>query len=110
MYKNLTYALIITVFITGSYLIARPFLADFYYRKGLKNEDTHWIEATTAYQKAITLDPSNAEYYSKLGRFYLRRARLQPQSKTYFLNLATTFIETNEPTYVVFPNTLVRLK
>lgn len=86
------------MFLASSYFITRPFLAD-YYRRGLEIESTNWSKAITAYQKAISLDPSNAEYHSKLAHFYLRKSKLRrsinnkskiknQKSKMHFLNLA----------------------
>jgi len=78
MRKNLIHALIIAIFIMVSYSIAKPFIADHHYRRGLDIEGTEWTEAIASYQKAINLDPTNAEYHSKLALIYLRRARLRP--------------------------------
>jgi len=78
MRKNLIYALIIAIFIMGSYSITRYGLADYHYRKALEIEGgTKWTRTVASYQKAIDLDPSNAEYHNKLAQLYLRRARHQ---------------------------------
>lgn len=81
MSYQLRHALIIAIFIMGSYSIAKPFLADHHYRRALEIEGTQWPEAIVAYHKAIDLDPSNAEYHGKLAQLYLSRSRRLPAPK-----------------------------
>jgi len=81
MSYQLRNALIIAIFILGSYSIAKPFLADYHYSRGMDLEETEYSTAVASYQKAIDLDPSNAEYHSKLGHIYLRRARSTPPKR-----------------------------
>ena len=78
MRKDLLHLLIIAIFIMGTHAIAKPFFADYHYRKAINIEDTQWPEAIASYRKAINLDPSNAAYHAKLGHLYLSRSRRLP--------------------------------
>ena len=81
MRKDLIHGLIIAIFIMGTHAIAKPFFADYHYRKASYIEGTQWPEAIVAFHKAINLDPSNAAYHAKLGHLYLSRSRHLPAIK-----------------------------
>ena len=78
MRKDLLHLLIIAIFIMGTHTIAKPFFADYHYRRAINIKGTQWPEAIVAYRKAINLDPSNAAYHAKLGHLYLSRSRRLP--------------------------------
>lgn len=58
-------------------LILRPYLADTYYRNGIKlEEELLWDEAVAEYQSALRISHDNSDYFYALGNVHAKRASL----------------------------------
>ena len=54
-----------------SYLATRPFVADIHYRQAKKDyAQMKWKEAISELEKAVYLQPHNAEYHSEVAQIY----------------------------------------
>ncbi len=55
----------------------QPLLADIHYQRAQREYDSmEWKKAIVEYEKAISIQPSNAEYHLQLARIYSKLAYL----------------------------------
>ena len=68
--------LVVTVFL--GYIVIQPLLADLHYRRAKQEyKSMRWKEAIIEYDKAISIQPHNAQYHLELARIYSRLAYLR---------------------------------
>lgn len=59
------------------YIVLQPLLADIHYQRAQREYDgMEWKKAIVEYEKAISIQPSNAEYHLQLAKIYSRLAYL----------------------------------
>lgn len=76
------------------FLIAKTYLADKYYNRGLNKEAYgYWIEAISLYEKALQFDSKNVDYYSQLASLYFFRARFPLDRDKFLLKAKDTILK-----------------
>ncbi len=65
------------------YIVLQPLLADIHYQRAQREYDSmEWKKAIVEYEKAISIQPSNAEYHLQLAIIYSRLAYLYQDKGT----------------------------
>lgn len=76
-YKIIAYPVILAVTLFLGYIVLQPLLADIHYQRAKREYDSmEWKKAIVEYEKAISIQPSNAEYHLQLAKIYSRLAYL----------------------------------
>ncbi len=81
-HKIITYSAILIVALFLGYVTIQPLLADVHNQRAQREYDSmEWDRAIVEYEKAISIQPSNAEYHLQLARIYSRLAYLYQDKK-----------------------------
>jgi len=83
-YKAIGYPVILVGTILLGYIVLQPLLADIHYQRAKREYDgMDWEKAIVEYEKAIAIQPSNAEYHLQLARIYSKLAYLYQDKEAF---------------------------